>query len=299
MTQRPPTHDVDGHASSPRERADALKLLMLFRDRMVPSDGSLETLIYKASPKLGMIVKRTTIFHWFTGRNGISPKMYPAIRAFIQSKLFQQRVPEALTFASNALLRVLEVGQLMASRGYTNAPQQDRRAALARLHGYHRMKWPDAYVVGGMAGIVRFEYVHGYDFAVIAALDQQRMATYAGYVFHRVAHEDARMSFQNFPVPGGVRDVFVVDAIELSNRRKVLQEFQHAYDMSSIYGEGPGQDSSAPFARWEGTKWGTEHGPPIISMSGPLPIGGANQLQEKVVLDKIIWDVAAHGIAKP
>jgi hypothetical protein len=280
-------------ASSPKERDDALKLLVLFRDRMQSSDGSLETLIYKAAPELGMVVKRATIYQWFIGRNGISPKMYPAVRAFIRSKLFQQRVPEARAFSTDAQTAVLEVGQIIASRTYTKHPADRRRAALRQLRGYHYSRVPTPARLGAICidgGGIRIDFVEGYDFGVFAAYDKGRNSTYLKYVFHDVSDEPIRCPMNDFVLPRG-SDVYVLDVVERADRRPIKESFW-------LLREGT---ASTP-NHWGGRRLSGDVGPPLVEFVGPLPQASNPErisTETQRILDMIIWDVAAHGITKP
>ena len=285
--------DIEKFISSPREREMAVRLLLLFRERMEETDQTLEMLIYKSAPELGPLVKRMDIYHWFTGRSGISPTKYPAVKAFISTDAFQKRVPEAIPLVAGYREYILRIGQMMFLRlGNANVSREARRSQLQRANGYYL----DLGLMDkDFTGIVRIDFVAGYDVLVFASYDPVRNRVTTGYLVHERASaigacipDSAGMDTRTFADGAEqmqeirlVDDIYLVDAVERF-RKTPLRRFLWFNSEQRLVG---GKE---------------HHGWTEIRLVGPVlePASKFNATS-KNFLDETIWDVAAHGVVKP
>lgn len=260
---------------------------------MEETDQTLEMLIYRAAPQFGPLVKRTDIFHWFNGRNGISPQKYPPVKAFIASEAFQKRVPEAIAFVAGYREHILRVGQAIFMRlGNSAASPAIRQSQLKRINGYFTgLLSADR----RFDGITRCDLVKGYDALVFASYGMDNSLT-TGYVFHQLASSIGMESLSSTGVltrndvsskeafvkgDQVVENVYLVDAVDRFSKaplRRILW-----FNSEGILVGGDGSYA------WSATK-----------LVGPCsdPDGIFAEAAKKFV-DDVIWDVPSHGIAKP
>jgi len=289
--------DINDLVASARERQRAVQLLLMFRDRMEEKDQTLEMLFYKAAPQYGPLVKRTDIYHWFKGRSGISPSKYPPVKAFIGTKAFQQRVPEAIGFVAGYQALILHVGQVAFLRlGNADVKSSERQSRLRRAAGYFLdVRLADKQ----LTGLFRVDYVKGHDALVFASYEPVRQRVTTGFMVHQRASSIGLSPLSDSGIeesldarrndlrrnPSVVEDVYLVDAIERFTKAPLRRHLWFNAE-NNLVGKG-GE-----------LMWGS-HWIDIV-LVGPVPEPSRDKFNPttKNCLDQIIWDVAAHEIIK-
>jgi hypothetical protein len=151
--------------SSPYERREAVRLLQLFRERLKSSDSTLEMLIYNASPHLGMVVKRQDLYQWLNELRDISAEKYQSVYLFIESPIFQKRVPEAVSFIYGDRGASVQMGCMLAKLYGYDSRSSERAFHLNRIKGLWRPRI-DPLNKNFRGSVFYFEPIGDYDFAI-------------------------------------------------------------------------------------------------------------------------------------